>query len=79
MVRYRTVSVAASAKGPSRSNRTHLAHLHEPGSGFMLVLCNRVKTTSILRDEATYTEDRPTCPVCAKSFDLLRQSGHISE
>jgi hypothetical protein len=57
---------------PASHKAGFLTHRAEIGAGVpevKAVSCRRVKASSILPDSSTYSQERPTCSVCARAFD----------
>lgn len=52
---------------------THLAWVAADDAGHVVKGgCSNVKRENIHPDPTTYTQDRPTCPVCARKWDRLQ-------
>ena len=68
-----TMGVLAGAYPKGSDLRYALTHRAEvPQGGFNswpVPLCGRVKRGSLTDDSTQHTQDRPTCPVCARIFD----------
>ena len=72
----KTMGVLAGAypRGTFRHDRrsflTHRAEVVTGGfNGWPIPLCTRVQRGSLTDDATQHTDDRPTCPACARIYD----------
>jgi hypothetical protein len=65
----KTMGVLAGAYPRSNDQRAFLTHRAEVTNGWPVPLCSRVKRGSLTDDTTQHTDERPTCPACARIYD----------